>query len=399
MTTTISKHDLQLQQQQQQLQLQQQQQQYQQQQQQQQRFSQNITYSLDNNKMAAKTTTTTNRLDSITTTTNTIQIDSLNNNLEHEVIHTTSGFRHINNNNGDVEAPPPPPLAQPEPARIPKKKSLLNFRSLDFHIKSLYSGLRNGSSGQNKSNSQSSTLLNVSRGGGGGCGGNGHGPRNGGSVEDEVTNGGSVIIAGCNANGSELNISEQQQYHHQHHHHIHQPYNRMPPYLKIESVDNEESENLLIDYPQSPYSTRRNSSNEDNRSSSQLIHLNGDGSNQYLQQPPSASHRYEMSRSQASSPSPYFLSPHAFASSSQNFRRSSTSDIMSGSKRSVCSSASTSRRPSTSDLLRKARERRGSETRMGRSVSHGGLPRGGGGGGGAFRAGPGIGGRRTSMAF
>lgn len=49
------------------------------------------------------------------------------------------------------------------------------------------------------------------------------------------------------------------------------------------------------------------------------------------------------------------------------------------------------------DLLRKARERRGSETRMGRSVSHGGLPRGGGGG--AFRVGPGVGGRRTSMAF
>lgn len=151
-----------------------------------------------------------------------------------------------------------------------------------------------------------------------------------------------------------------------------------------------------VDYPQSPYSTRRNSSNDDNRSSSHLIHLTGDGGDHHhLLQP--TPHRYEMSRSQASSPSPYYLSPYAFASSSQNIRRSSTSDIMSGSKRSASSSASNSRRPSTSDLLRKARERRGSETRMGRSVSHGGLPRGGGGG--AFRVGPGVGGRRTSIAF
>uniref|UniRef100_W8AWC6 Uncharacterized protein n=3 Tax=Ceratitis capitata TaxID=7213 RepID=W8AWC6_CERCA len=155
----------------------------------------------------------------------------------------------------------------------------------------------------------------------------------------------------------------------------------MPPYLKIESVDAEEAENLLLDYPQSPYSSRRNSSHEDeNRSSSQLLHIN----------------RYDMcSRSQASSPSPYYLSPYAIDSG--NMRRSSTSDIMSC-KRSGTSSASDSRRPSTSDLLRKARERRGSEARMGRSVSHSGLPRGGprlGGSGG----GGGGGGRRTSMAF
>jgi len=57
-------------------------------------------------------------------------------------------------------------------------------------------------------------------------------------------------------------------------------------------------------------------------------------------------------------------------------------------------SAQDSRRPSTSDLLRKARERKGSEARMGRSVSHSGLTRGGPGGGGG-----GLGGRRTSMAF
>ncbi|XP_061388274.1 putative lysozyme-like protein [Musca vetustissima] len=376
-----------------------------------------MSYSLDNNKTT--TTARTNRLDGLTitgttgittgttTTTNTIQIDTLNNNnLDHDLINGNSGFRqNHNNNNGDVEAPP---LPQPEPAaKIPKKRSLLNFRSLDFHIKSLYSGLRNGSSGQNKANSQSTNLLAPSKGSGSGGGGS-----SGGDNADDLNGSGIGLVSGnvvCggvgggyNANGSELNLSDQ----YYHHHHIHQPYNRMPPYLKIESVDNEESENLLIDYPQSPYSTRRNSSNDDNRSSSQLIHLTGGGdgghggSTQYLQQPSSASHhRYEMSRSQASSPSPYFLSPHAFASSSQNVRRSSTSDIMSGSKRSVCSSASTSRRPSTSDLLRKARERRGSETRMGRSVSHGGLPRGGGGGGGAFRAGPGVGGRRTSMAF
>ncbi|XP_065365919.1 putative mediator of RNA polymerase II transcription subunit 26 [Calliphora vicina] len=379
MTTTISKHDLQQQQQQQQQQLlllQQQQQQLlqlqqQHQQQQQQRFSQNTTYSLDNTitaSVGSVATAATHRLDSITTTTlpNTIQIDTLNNNFENDFNTTLTLRSHAtNNNNGDVgEAPP---------AKIQKKRSLLNFKSFDFHIKSLYSGLRNGSSNQNKSHSQATNLMAAD-----------------GSTREVVAK---VLTAGINANGSELNINEL-------HQHIHQPYNRMPPYLKIESVDNEESENLLIDYPQSPYSSRRNSSNDDNRSSSQLIHLTGDGGGEHqnlLLQP--TPHRYEMSRSQASSPSPYYLSPHAFASSSQNMRRSSTSDIMSGSKRSASSSTSNSRRPSTSDLLRKARERRGSETRMGRSVSHGGLPRGGSGGGGAFRVGPGIGGRRTSMAF
>ena len=396
MTTTISKHDLQQQQLQQQqlLLLQQQQQQLlqlQQQQQQQQRFSQNTTYSLDNTitaSMGSVATATTNRLDSITATTpipNTIQIDTLNNNFEN-TLNTALTLRvnaATNNNNGDVmECATPMPITKNQ-----KKRSLLNFKSFDFHIKSLYSGLRNGTNAnQNKSHSQSQHLMGA----------------DGMSMDDGGVKGigdinNMTLTVGLNANGSELNINEQ--YH---------PYNRMPPYLKIEAVDNEESENLLIDYPQSPYSSRRNSSNDDNRSSSQLIQLTGNDhqhqqqqQQQHLLQQPSP-HRYEMSRSQASSPSPYYLSPHAFASSSQNIRRSSTSDIMSGSKRSASSSTSNSRRPSTSDLLRKARERRGSETRMGRSVSHSGLPRGGGGGGGgggAFRPGPGVGGRRTSMAF
>ncbi|XP_036318912.1 putative mediator of RNA polymerase II transcription subunit 26 [Rhagoletis pomonella] len=409
MTTTISKHDLQLQQQLQQQQQHQQQQQQQQllllhqpehtqqqlhlhytdrqqqqqhiQTQQQQRssilskqpttnksllFNNTVNSSLVDNTINiydldaatatpanTRTTTaiTTTRLDSATAI---IQIDSLNNNTTSLSATTTAITTATTptNNNGTVLIASDATEAEP---KVQKRRSLLNFKSFDFHIKSLYSGLRNGNK---HSHSQSSSL-------GGGGDGSGASRSGGPGVCDGTTDNanGSGLLAdtppGCRG-GTAIN-------------------NRMPPYLKIESVDAEEAENLLLDYPQSPYSSRRNSSHEDdNRSSSQLLHIN----------------RYDMcSRSQASSPSPYYLSPYAIDSG--NMRRSSTSDIMSC-KRSGTSSASDSRRPSTSDLLRKARERRGSEARMGRSVSHSGLPRGGprlgssGGGGG---------GRRTSMAF
>lgn len=114
-----------------------------------------------------------------------------------------------------------------------------------------------------------------------------------------------------------------------------------PPYLKVETVDKDvEEEHLLISFPQSPYSHRGSFDK------TQSQHL-------------TATHS-EYSRSQANSP---FLS----INTSQNIRRSSTSDIID--KKPVPSSSATptaSRRPSTSDLLRRARERKGSETKGGK---------------------------------
>lgn len=178
------------------------------------------------------------------------------------------------------------------------------------------------------------------------------------------------------------------------------------PYLKVETVDQDvEEEHLLISFPQSPYSHR---GSFDKTQSQHLTTIPSD-----------------YSRSQTSSP---FLS----ISTPPNIRRSSTSDIIDN-KPALPSTANTpsdSRRPSTSSLLRRARERKGSDqikagmfiwdlfhffsifrktneydfvfslirvhiggvsssNKMGqRSLSHGGLPRGGG------RMG-----RRTSMAF
>lgn len=114
-----------------------------------------------------------------------------------------------------------------------------------------------------------------------------------------------------------------------------------PPYLKIETVDKDvEEEHLLISFPQSPYSHRGSFDK------TQSQHL-------------TATHS-DYSRSQTNSP---FLS----INTSQNIRRSSTSDII-DKKPVVPSSSATptgSRRPSTSDLLRRARERKGSETKGG----------------------------------
>lgn len=134
------------------------------------------------------------------------------------------------------------------------------------------------------------------------------------------------------------------------------------PYLRVETVDNDEVETLLT-FSQSPYQHRGS--------------FDRAGS-QYLNAQPS-----DYSRSQTNSP---FLS----ITTPPNIRRSSTSDIIEDKKPIPAStSQQDNRRPSTSDLLRRARERKGGAepNKMGRSVSQGGLPRGG------------RGGRRTSMAF
>lgn len=133
------------------------------------------------------------------------------------------------------------------------------------------------------------------------------------------------------------------------------------PYVRVETVDQDETENLLT-FPQSPYA-HRGSFDKTN--------------SQYL----STVQKSDYSRSQTNSP---FLC----ISTSPNLRRSSTSDIID--KKPIVSPNVECRRPSTSDLLRRARERKGSESggnKIGRSVSQGGLTRGG-------RAG-----RRTSIAF
>lgn len=115
------------------------------------------------------------------------------------------------------------------------------------------------------------------------------------------------------------------------------------PFLKVENVDNDaDEEHLLISFPQSPYS---------HRGSFDKIQT------QHLTTIPS-----DYTRSQTSSP---FLS----ITTPPNIRRSSTSDIID--KKPAMPSTnvtpSESRRPSTSSLLRKARERKGSETKGGRN--------------------------------
>lgn len=114
------------------------------------------------------------------------------------------------------------------------------------------------------------------------------------------------------------------------------------PYLKVETVDNDvDEEHLLISFPQSPYSHRGSFDKTQS---------------QHLSTIPS-----DYSRSQASSP---FLS----ITTPPNIRRSSTSDII-DKKPAMPSTNVTpneSRRPSSSSMLRKARERKGSETKGGK---------------------------------
>ncbi|XP_055694973.1 uncharacterized protein LOC129796875 [Lutzomyia longipalpis] len=133
---------------------------------------------------------------------------------------------------------------------------------------------------------------------------------------------------------------------------------RRTPYLKIEAVDKDEAESLLT-YCQSPGMNRSHRGSVDRSPGFLNIHAD------------------QQSQSQSSSPYLSISPPH--------IRRSSTSDIIDKKP-----PGTDSRRPSTSSLLRKARERKGSEcgARMGRSISQGGLTRGGK-----------RGGRRTSMVF
>lgn len=183
---------------------------------------------------------------------------------------------------------------------IKRNTSLISFKSLDFNLKTIYSSMKSKHGRDSATGSKSGT-----------------------------------------ASSSKTSISK-------------------PPYLRVETVDIDETETLLT-YPQSPYAQHRGSFDR-----SGYQHLNP---------------HPDYSRSQASSPSP-FLS----ISTPPNIRRSSTSDIMDKSHPGQ-QSHTDSRRPSTSDLLRRARERKDSGgAKMGRSVSQGGMPRG--------RAG-----RRTSMAF
>ncbi|XP_059621566.1 uncharacterized protein LOC132265098 [Phlebotomus argentipes] len=132
---------------------------------------------------------------------------------------------------------------------------------------------------------------------------------------------------------------------------------RRTPYLKIEAVDKDEAESLLT-YCQSPGRTLGHRGSVDKSPGFLNTHA-------------------DQSQSQSSSPYLSISPPH--------IRRSSTSDIIDKKP-----AGTESRRPSTSSLLRKARERKGSEcgARMGRSISQGGLTRGGK-----------RGGRRTSIAF
>lgn len=131
------------------------------------------------------------------------------------------------------------------------------------------------------------------------------------------------------------------------------------PYVKIDDFDKNESETLLI-YPASPGGSQHRGSFD--KSSQRYLTTN------------------EYSQSNTSSP---FLSI-----STSHIRRSSTSDIIDKNPKVVQNERE--RRPSASDLLRKARERKGSDSsgRIGRSISQGGLTRGGA-----------RGGRRTSIAF
>lgn len=147
------------------------------------------------------------------------------------------------------------------------------------------------------------------------------------------------------------------------------------PYVRVETVDYNETDQLLT-FSQSPYHQSAHHRGSFDRSGSQYLAAAGTSSAQ------ADSTRISTGSS--------FLS----IATPPNVRRSSTSDITDSSKptKGIPASASQqdNRRPSTSDLLRRARERKGGtdSTKIGRSISQGGLPRGGG------RAG-----RRTSMAF
>lgn len=195
--------------------------------------------------------------------------------------------------------------------KIRRNSSLMNFKSLDISLKSIYASLKGNKGDKEKTSKNDLTTI---------------------TTNDSISTSTASI--------------------------------RKPPFLKIDTVDQDESQTLLI-YPQSPGGSAHHRRSFDTNSSAFL-----------------STHQYtEFSQSRASSP--------YLCVSAQNIRRSSTSDII-GNKRggSGSHSAAESRRPSTSDLLRRARERKGSEGRLGRSISHGCVNRGGG-----------MRNRRTSMAY
>lgn len=219
---------------------------------------------------------------------------------------------------------------------IKRNNSLISFKSLDFNFKTIYSNIKQ----KHKDQQQGRTNSTGSAGG-----------STVGSKNDTTSS-------------SKTSISR-------------------TPYVRVETVDRDESqENLLINYLHSPF-MNRGSFDKSSTSGSQF--LSATGCNLYPD--------YRSSESHGTTPSSFLT-----ISSPPNVRRSSTSDIC-DTKKTLTTSVSqptsnptseASRRPSTSDLLRRARERKGNPeaaSKIGRSVSHGGMPRGG------------RGGRRTSMAF
>ena len=157
----------------------------------------------------------------------------------------------------------------------------------------------------------------------------------------------------------------------------------MAPSLKIDDVDIDESK-ILLNYPQSPQRYPSSSS----ASVTPAVTPTTSSTTALLQ--------YQEYVPRSASPSPYL-------SISISPRRSSTSDILNkktpsgsavdnSSKKSsqvllsnndsgttltpadnnLLAASSKDRRPSTSELLRKARERKGSEGKLGRSISSGG---------------------------
>lgn len=166
----------------------------------------------------------------------------------------------------------------------------------------------------------------------------------------------------------------------------------MAPSLRIDDVDIDDTR-MLINYPQSPQ--RYPSSSSASAFATPAVTPTTSSTSALLQ--------YQEYVPRSASPSPYL-------SISVSPRRSSTSDILnkktpgggsvadSGSKKSsqllhsnsgsgttlatdpslLSPAAVKDRRPSTSEMLRKARERKGSEGKLGRSMSSGGgLARGG----------------------
>lgn len=271
---------------------------------------------------------------------------------------------------------------------IKRNSSLISFKSLDFNLKNIYTNIRQKSS----RNNDAAAGGNAS-GGGGGADRTGSGSTTGGSTRNDTTSSSRASIA-------------------------------KTPYVRVETVDYDQSqENLLLHYhqqqqpsPSRPYMPHHGSRASFDRSPRGSIDKSPCGS-QYLSASGGPSGLFADFGSPALR-SPSTTSPaSAYLTISQppNVRRSSTSDICDNRNNRLAGSPvppdargvaagggvggaamapASARRPSTSDLLRRARERKaGPEavgSKIGRSISQGGIPRGGGRGG--------RGGRRTSIA-